>query len=297
MLRLDGLEKRFDDVVALDGCSFVVERGQMLGFLGPNGAGKTTAMRTIFGLVRPDSGTVTWDGAAATTATRQSFGYMPEERGLYPKMQVRDQLVYLGRLHGMGRREAGAAVERWLDVFDLAERPQAKVQELSHGNQQRVQLIAALVHEPPLLVLDEPFAGLDPIAAHTMARVLRERSEAGAAVLFSSHQLDVVEGLCEDVAIINEGKVILSGHVNSLRAATKRRYLDVVFTDRFDPTWCDRLGSAQIIEKREDGGRLLVEDDVEVDRLVAAVEAAGEITQFSFEPPPLSEVFREVVTR
>lgn len=297
MLQMHDLHKRFSDAVALDGCSLVVERGQMLGFLGPNGSGKTTAMRTIFGLVRPDAGTVTWSDESLTSATRKTFGYMPEERGLYPKMRVRDQLVYLGRLHGMGHRDAEEAVDRWLDVFGLTDRSSAKVQDLSHGNQQRVQLIAALAHQPPLLVLDEPFAGLDPIAAHTMAAVLRSRAEAGAAVLFSSHQLDVVEGLCEDVVIINDGKVILSGHVNRLRAATKRRYLNVVFTGRFDPTWCDRLGSAQVIEKRPDGGRLLIEGDTDVDRLALAVATAGEVTQFSLEPPPLSEIFREVVTQ
>lgn len=292
MLELADLHKRFGDVVALDGCSFTVAPGQMLGFLGPNGAGKTTAMRSVFGLVRPDRGAVTWNGLRLTTTIRRAFGYMPEERGLYPKMRVREQVRYLGRLHGMERRAAEEATDRWLEVFALTDRGDAKIETLSHGNQQRVQLIAALVHEPPVLILDEPFIGLDPIAAHTMAGVLRSRADAGAAVVFSSHQLDVVEDLCEDVVVIHRGRVILSGKVNRLRSASPRRYLDVVFDGSFDRDWAQSLAS---VEKREDGGRWLLEEGFDLGGLAAAAQAAGSVAQFSLEPPPLSEVFREVV--
>jgi ABC-2 type transport system ATP-binding protein len=295
MLRVESLRKRFGEVVALDDCSFTVDPGQMLGFLGPNGAGKTTAMRAIFGLVRPDAGAVTWDGEPITTSVRRRFGYMPEERGLYPKMRVRDQLVYLARLHGMDRAAAQQAVDHWLGVFDLGDRARSKVTELSHGNQQRVQLIAALVHDPPALILDEPFSGLDPIAAHTMAEVLRATAEAGTAVLFSSHQLDMVEGLCREVAIINEGRVILTGDVDRLRAALPRRYLDVVFADGGDPARLLQLPAVAVVEQHNDHIRLQIEDDADVQALAAAVTAAGDVTQFSFEPPPLSEVFREAV--
>lgn len=268
----------------------------MLGFLGPNGAGKTTAMRSVFGLVRPDRGTVTWEGAPLTTKTRRAYGYMPEERGLYPKMRVRDQLIYLGRIHGMSRLRAEEATDRWLEVFELEGRFDSKVEDLSHGNQQRVQLIAALVHDPPVLILDEPFVGLDPIAAHTMAGVLRSRADAGAAVLFSSHQLDVVEGLCEDVVIVNQGRVILCGQVNRLRAESPRRYLDVVFEGRFDHRWAATLATGTAVEERADGGRLLIEDGIDLAALATASAAAGTVTQFALEPPPLSEVFRDVVT-
>lgn len=295
MLRLDELRKRFGDVVALDGCSFSVEPGQMLGFLGPNGAGKTTAMRSIFGLVRPDRGAVSWNAAPLTTETRRTFGYMPEERGLYPKMRVRDQLIYFGRLHGLSRAAAGEAAKRWLAVFDLEDRVDSKVEVLSHGNQQRVQLIAALIHEPPVLILDEPFVGLDPIAAHTMVGVLRSRADAGAAVLFSSHQLDVVEGLCEDVVIINQGRVVLSGQVNRLRAESPRRYLDVVFEGQHDCDWVAGLEAAAVVDERDDGERLILGDGVDLAMLATAASAAGTVTQFTLEPPPLSEVFRTVV--
>ena len=296
MLRLDDLHKRFGGVVALAGCSFAVARGQMLGFLGPNGAGKTTAMRSVFGLVRPDRGTVTWEGNKLSTRTRRNFGYMPEERGLYPKMRVQDQLVYFGRIHGLTRPQAERETDRWLDVFDLEERRDAKLEELSHGNQQRVQLIVALIHEPPLLILDEPFVGLDPIAAHTMARVLRSRADAGTAVLFSSHQLDVVEGLCEDVVIVNDGRVVLSGKVNRIRSASPRRYLDVVFEGGFDHEWTSQLERATVVETKEDGCRILIDHRGDVAALAATAASSGTISQFALEPPPLSEIFRELVT-
>jgi len=297
MLRLDGLCKRFGDVVALDECTLSVAPGQMLGFLGPNGAGKTTAMRTIFGLVRPDAGRVTWEDQVLTGVTRRRIGYMPEERGLYPKMRVRKQLVYFGRLHGLDRPDAERAVDHWLEIFNLTDRADAKVIELSHGNQQRVQLAASLVHRPMLLVLDEPFAGLDPIAAVTMAGILRRQAEEGVAVLFSSHQLDLVEDLCDDVTIIHQGRVILAGRVSRLRSASPRRYLEVATREPVDVSWISAMPGASLIEQREDRMRLLVDDTVDLQAIAAAAAGAGTISAFSLEPPSLSEVFTEAVGR
>lgn len=297
VLRLDGLSKRFGDVIALADCSLSVAPGQMLGFLGPNGAGKTTAMRTIFGLVRPDRGRVTWEDSELTTSVRRRIGYMPEERGLYPKMRVRKQLVYFGRLHGLDLPSAEQAVDRWLEVFDLTDRANAKVVELSHGNQQRVQLAASLVHDPMLLVLDEPFAGLDPIAVVTMARILREQAERGIAVLFSSHQLDLVEDLCDDVAIINAGQVILSGRVAQLRSASPKRYLEIATSGPVDPSWIDQLPGASLVESRDDRIRLLVDEDANLEMMASAATQAGEISSFTLEPPRLSEVFTSAVGR
>ncbi|MGZ4597183.1 MAG: ABC transporter ATP-binding protein, partial [Actinomycetes bacterium] len=188
MLEFDSAVKRFGALAALDGCTFVARPGRLTGFLGPNGAGKTTAMRTVFGLVELDDGTVLWRGAPITTVHRQRFGYMPEERGLYPRMRVRDQLLYLGRLSGRTSHDAGLMTDRWLERLGVADRASDRLDTLSHGNQQRVQLIAALVNEPDLLVLDEPFSGLDPIAMGAMADLLAELAGAGATVLFSSHQ-------------------------------------------------------------------------------------------------------------
>jgi len=207
--------KRFGSVQALDDCSFSVERGRMLGFLGPNGAGKTTAMRAVFGLVELDVGELLWDGRRVGLTERLRFGYMPEERGLYPRMALGEQLEYFGCLHGLSARAARAAASGWLERLGLADRGRAKVEELSHGNQQRAQLAAALLHEPELLVLDEPFAGLDPVAVHTLAEVLRGEAARGAAVLFSSHQLDLVEDICEEVAIIDHGHIVAAGEVDA----------------------------------------------------------------------------------
>ena len=186
MLELDGLTRRFGDVIALDDLSFTVEPGRTLGFVGPNGAGKTTAMRIVLGVLEPDAGSVRWRGRPVTTATRARFGYMPEERGLYPKMRVREQLVYFARLRGMAPGEAGTAADRWIERLGLAERAADKVETLSLGNQQRVQLGVALVHDPDVLVLDEPFSGLDPTGVDVMSGVLGERAAAGVPVVFSS---------------------------------------------------------------------------------------------------------------
>ena len=294
MLRFDGLHKRFGDVDALAGCSFTVEPGQMLGFLGPNGAGKTTAIRTVFGLVRPDTGEVSWQGRSIGQADRRSFGYMPEERGLYRKMQVRDQLVYFGQLHGMGRGAAEASADRWLGEFGLADRGNSRLEELSHGNQQRTQLIAALLHDPELLVLDEPFAGLDPLGAATMADVLKKRAEAGVAVLFSSHQLDVVEELCEEVVIINRGAVVLAGEIDRLRADSPVRYVEIAGENL---EWAGDVPGTTMVEQRPGRVRLALQGDIDLPALAKAAAAEGPVSQFILEPPPLSEVFDEAVGR
>ncbi len=214
MLEFDGASRRFGSLAALDDCTFAARPGRLTGFLGPNGAGKTTAMRAVFGLVALDAGTVRWRGAPIGRAERARFGYMPEERGLYPRMRVRDQLVYLGRLCGRTTREVSRSVDTWLERLGLADRAGDRLDALSHGNQQRVQLIAALVGEPELLVLDEPFSGLDPLAMAKMSALLAEVATAGATVLFSSHQLDLVENICEDVVIIDAGRIVTAGDLD-----------------------------------------------------------------------------------
>jgi ABC-2 type transport system ATP-binding protein len=219
MLEIRGLVKRYGSVTALDGATFSASRGRLVGFLGPNGAGKTTAMRCVFGLATPDSGDVRWDAQPVDSRTRLRFGYMPEQRGLYPRMRVAEQLAYFGQHHGLSARDARARSAAWLERFGLADRAKSKLEDLSHGNQQRVQLATALVHDPELLVLDEPFSGLDPIGISTMSEVLRERAHAGVGVVFSSHQLDLVEEVCEDVVIISRGRVVAQGSIEALRAA------------------------------------------------------------------------------
>jgi ABC-2 type transport system ATP-binding protein len=294
MLEVHDLTKRYGEVVALDGATFTVRPGRLVGFLGPNGAGKTTTMRCIFNLARPDAGTITWQGHAIDRSSRLRFGYMPEQRGLYPRMKVADQLSYFAQQHGLAARDARAAALRWLEGLGLGDRATAKLETLSHGNQQRVQLGAALVHDPELLVLDEPFSGLDPLGSETMSAILRERAAAGVGVVFSSHQLDLVEDLCEDVVIINRGRIAAAGPIDELRAASSRRHLEVEVEGNAN-AWLAERPDLTSIERRGDLARLLVPADVDLPAVLAAASAAGPVRRFSFQPPTLSELFMEIV--
>jgi ABC-2 type transport system ATP-binding protein len=285
--------KQFGLVAALDGCTFAARPGRITGFLGPNGAGKTTAMRAVFGLVRLDSGAVSWRGAPVTGADRARFGYMPEERGLYPRMRVREQLLYLGQLCGRTNSDVRRIADGWLERLGLADRAADRLDTLSHGNQQRVQLIAALVNEPDLLVLDEPFSGLDPIAMAAMADLLAELATAGATVLFSSHQLDLVEELCEDVVIIDHGRVVLAGDLTDLRAAVPQRFVDIRYRGPA-PDW-SRLAAVQVVDANDGHARLRVGRDADLAALVAATRYGGDVVSFTYQPPKLSELFREAV--
>ncbi len=205
MLEIDHVSKRYGSVVALRDMTFRVRAGELFGFVGSNGAGKTTTMRIALGVLAADAGEVRWNGAPVTLDTRRRIGYMPEERGLYPKMKVGEQLAYLAQLHGMSDQQARAAADEWMDRLGIAQRRGDAVQKLSLGNQQRVQLAAALLHDPHVLVLDEPFSGLDPVAVDVMSEVLREKCSAGVPVVFSSHQLDLVERICDRVGIVRNG--------------------------------------------------------------------------------------------
>ncbi len=293
MLELRDLSRRYGDVVALDGLSLDVSPGQLVGLLGPNGAGKSTAMRIALGLLRPDHGEVRWRGRAVDQAGRRRFGYLPEERGLYPRMRVRDQVVYFGRLHGLSRGDATAAADRWLGRLGVASRSTDRVDSLSLGNQQRVQLAAALVHEPDLLVLDEPFSGLDPGAVDALSEVLAERAAAGTGVLFSSHQLDLVEDVCESVAVVDRGRLVLSGVVQELKAASGRRQLRVVVEGGgWRPP---AMAGVAVSGADANGTRLLLEPDVDPMAVLAAAAGAGRVLDFCMELPTLSELFREAI--
>lgn len=292
-LEFDAAVKRFDARAALDGCTFTARPGRLTGFLGPNGAGKTTAMRAVFGLVELDSGAVRWRGAPIAAAERARFGYMPEERGLYSRMRVRDQLVYLGELCGRTAGDVGRNVERWLDQLGLLDRADDRLDTLSHGNQQRIQLIAALVNEPDLLVLDEPFSGLDPVAAAAMAELLTEVARAGATVLFSSHQLDLVEDLCEDVVIIDHGRVVLAGDLADLRAAVPQRFIEIRYREAA-PDW-PRLPAVEMLEVNGPRMRLKIEREADLAAVVASARDAGDLISLAYQPPTLSELFRQSV--
>jgi len=293
MLGFDEVTKRFGPVTALDRCTFTVRPGRLTGFLGPNGAGKTTAMRAVFGLVELNEGTIRWHDAPVRASDRARFGYMPEERGLYPRMRVRDQLTYLGQLCGRRPGDVAGGVDAWLERFGLAERAADRLDALSHGNQQRVQLIAALVNEPDLLVLDEPFSGLDPIAMEAMAGLLSGLAAGGATVLFSSHQLDLVQDLCQDVVIIDHGRVVLAGELSELRAKVSQWFIDIRYRGPA-PDW-SQLTSVAVVETADGQVRLRVGADTDAAAVLAAVRDRADLVSFSYQPPTLSELFRQAV--
>ncbi|MQA74767.1 MAG: ATP-binding cassette domain-containing protein [Solirubrobacterales bacterium] len=295
MLELDELSKRYGETVALDRLGFAVDEGQAFGFVGPNGAGKTTAMRIVIGVLAADAGEVRWRGAPLDAETRRRFGYMPEERGLYPKMAVGQQLAYLGELHGMSDPRARESAALWMKRLGIAERADDKVEELSLGNQQRVQLGTALVHEPEALILDEPFSGLDPVGVDVLSEVLlgvaRER---GVPVIFSSHQLELVERLCDAVAIIRAGRLVATGGVAELRAERAgRRWRLEVDGAPGTPAWAARVAGATPL------GNDVYElaEDTDPQGLLDAARAAGPVTRFGPEVPTLAELFRDVIGR
>ena len=294
MLELDGLTRRFGAVTALDGLSFSVEEGQVFGFVGPNGAGKTTAMRIVLGVLAPDAGEVRWRGRPPDAATRRRFGYMPEERGLYPKMTVGRQLVYFARLHGLEEREAVRSALELARELGIEERLDDATESLSLGNQQRVQLAVALAHRPELLVLDEPFSGLDPIGVDTLSAVLHRKAAEGVPVLFSSHQLDLVERICDAVAIIAKGRIVASGRVSDLAAsAARRRYL--VGVDGHDPSWAARLPGVEVVGVADGAVELELPPEVDEQRVLDAARSLGRVTQFTPVRRRLSEIFREAI--
>jgi ABC-2 type transport system ATP-binding protein len=292
-LELDGLTKRFGSVTALDGVSFSVEPGQIFGFVGPNGAGKTTAMRIVLGIVRPDAGSARWRGTPIDRAVRRRFGYMPEERGLYPKMTAGAQLTYLARLHGLEASAAAAAARRWCDELGLGDRVDEPVERLSLGNQQRVQLAAALVHDPELLVLDEPFSGLDPLGVETLAASLRRVADSGVAVLFSSHQLELVERLCDAVAIVARGRVVASGAVGELGAGRPPRW--TVRAEGFDTAAVAALPGVAHVADLGDAVEVELADDADDQELLDAIRARARVLEFRRREPTLAELFRAAV--
>jgi ABC-2 type transport system ATP-binding protein len=292
-LEIRGISKRYGQTVAVQDLSFDVHAGELFGFVGRNGAGKTTTMRIVLGVLSPDKGEVRWDGKPLDLAARRRIGYMPEERGLYPKMRSAEQLAYLGELHGMTGAEARASVVRWLDRFGLKDRGNDELQALSLGNQQRIQLAAALVFGPEILVLDEPFAGLDPVAVDVMAGVLRERADAGVPVIFSSHELELVERICDRVGIIDRGKMVACGTVDELRAGgQERRWIDVPGAPG---DWEAGVPGVRLVQA--DGTRRLFELDSGVDdqALLQAGLNTGPVRQFERVEPTLGEIFRNVI--
>ncbi len=287
-LRAVGISQRFGGRIVLDGADIEVPAGRVIGLLGPNGAGKSTLMRILFGVLQPDAGTVEWQGRPATDDDRRSWGYMPQERGLYRDMRVLDLLTWIARLHGLDRATGRARALRLLEQLGLADREKDKIMDLSGGMAQRVQLAAAMVHEPALLVLDEPFSGLDPVAVEFLSAVIVDHVRAGRNLLFSSHQLDLVEDLCETITLIDRGRVVLHGDLRALKAASPDRYLWVDVT--VDASWVDPAVAA-VTSTNASGSRLRLGPGADPGAVLDLIRARVPVTGFGVEAPSLSELF------
>jgi len=296
-----GLEIRdvahsFGDRRALDGVSFDVAPGVLTGLLGPNGAGKTTLLRIMLGVLRADRGEVRYDGREVGAQDRRRWGYMPQERGLYPGMSAGDQVVHFGRLHGLSRHDATSRARVLLEELGLEERWGDRTDKLSGGMQQRLQLATSLVHDPAVIVLDEPFAGLDPVAVASLSETLRQRARDGRSVLFSSHQLDLVQDLCEDIAMVDRGRTVLMGNVATLRASSGRRQLRLN-VESPNREWLLAFPAVSVVGDEADGLRLAVPDGTDPLEVLDAARAAGRVVDFGLDLPTLSQLFMSAAGR
>jgi ABC-2 type transport system ATP-binding protein len=293
-LEFDGLVKRFGNRTVLDGLTFAVRAGELFGFCGANGSGKTTLMRIALGVVAADRGTVRWNGAPLDRAVRRRIGYLPEERGLYAKLRPVDQLTYFGALSGLPPAVARQRAMHWLERLAVDAGPNSTVEELSLGNQQRVQLAAAVIHDPEIVLLDEPFSGLDPAAVDRMAEVLYELTGRGVPVLFSSHQLGLVERLCDRVGIIRDGRLVAGGTVGELRGRAGSRWLRIRIAGA--PTgWPGRLPGVRVREADGPTAEFELDGSVSSQAILAAAAGLGSVEYFGWREASLAEIYREVL--
>ena len=292
-LQIDNVTKRFGDFTAVDDLSLTVGEGTMYGFLGANGAGKTTTFRMILGLLNANEGQITWNGKTISYATSPEIGYLPEERGLYPKMKVEEQLVFLGQLRGMTKQNAKLALNKWLERMEISHYANKKVEELSKGNQQKIQVIASLMHEPRLLILDEPFSGLDPVNVEMLKTAILEFRNSGATIVFSSHRMDHVEELCEQLSIIHHGKQIVSGTLREVKRSFGKQNVRI-HSDN-DLSLLDEISGVHAVQKSVEGAVYQVESEKIAEILLAEALKSGPIRHFAIEEPSLQDIFIEKV--
>lgn len=292
MLEVHNLTRRFGDRTVLDDVSFSVPADGMTGFVGANGAGKTTTMRIIMGVLKAHSGSVVFNGTAITGQDRARFGYMPEERGLYPKQPVLDQLQYLGQLHGMSRSDSRTEALALLERFGIADRIKDKLESLSLGNQQRVQVAASLMHHPSALILDEPFSGLDPLAVDSMTSLLAERAAAGVPILFSSHQLDLIDQLCDHLVVLAHGTIVASGSAEDLRSRAGSRHMVVTPPDA---GWLREQPNVRVIDVAGPRALVAFPDEASAQSLLRRALERGDVSEFAPQRPSLATIYREVI--
>lgn len=292
-LLVENVTKRFSTVVAVDDLSMEIREGSMFGLLGPNGAGKTTTVRVILSIIKADEGKVSWKGSSFGRHKNALFGYLPEERGLYPKMRVHDHLVFLGRINGLSKDEAAKRATQWMDRFGLGECTLMKVDELSKGNQQKVQIIGSLMHEPEIVFLDEPFTGLDPVNSEILSKVLAEGNARGQTVVLLSHRMEQIEELCTDICIIDRGKAVLQGELRAIKRSMGREVLRVS-VEGGGEFWKSIRG-LELLGQRPDYTELRVPPEVDSDDILKAAMQAGKVTRFELCEPSLQQIFVSTV--
>lgn len=292
-LQLEHVTKRFGNFTAVDDLTLSVGDGMMYGFLGPNGAGKTTTFRMILGLLNANEGRITWNNKSINYKTSPEIGYLPEERGLYPKMKVEEQLIFLGQLRGMNKSAAKADLKKWLDRMEIPHYANKKVEELSKGNQQKIQVIASLLHNPKLLILDEPFSGLDPVNVELLKEAIIEFRNSGATIVFSSHRMDHVEELCEQLSIIDHGKQIVSGTLREVKQSFGKQ--NVRINSDNDLSKLDSISGVTSVSRSIEGALYQVESEHIANKLLTAALESGPIRHFAIEEPSLQDIFIEKV--
>lgn len=293
VLKLRHVTKRFGQFTAVNDLSLEIPESEIFGFLGANGAGKTTTFRMILGLLDPSAGEISWDGLPLNYSTSHLVGYLPEERGLYPKLKVRDQIVYLSRLRGMQKKEALKELRFWLETFKVPEYENKKVEELSKGNQQKIQFIAAVIHKPRLLILDEPFSGLDPVNVEQLKNAVLTLKENGTTIVFSSHQMHHVEELCEHLCIMHKGKPVVHGSLKEIKRAFGKKNL-LIHADFNLESLKDFPGVVKAKPTME-GILLQIEGEEVAEKILEEIVGKGFIRKFALEEPSLNDIFIEKV--
>jgi len=295
-LVVEHINKSFAQLHVIKDLSMEVKEGTIFGFLGANGAGKTTTMRMILDILRPDSGRITWDGEDVREVPRRNWGYLPEERGLYPKMKVDEQLIFLARLNGLSKQDAQKELDEWLERFQITGYRKRKIEELSKGNQQKVQFLATVLHDPLILVMDEPFSGLDPVNANVLKEAFLEMHRRGKTIIFSTHQLEQVEELCQDVVIINKGETIVQGSVREVKRQHGRNVVRLKLDNDPEASWLDTLEGVQVTKRRQDYIEMQIQADRNPNFIVeAALQHGGIINRFELAEPSLTDIFIERV--
>lgn len=295
-LTVEHINKSFSEIQAVKDLSMEVREGTIFGFLGANGAGKTTTMRMILDIFRPDSGRIIWNGQPVSAIPRRNWGYLPEERGLYPKMTVEDQLLYLARLNGLSKHSATQAMQEWLDRFQINVNRKKKIEELSKGNQQKVQFIATILHDPTILIMDEPFSGLDPVNANVLKEAFVEMNRRGKTIIFSTHQLEQAEELCQDVLIINKGQAVVQGSVRYVKRRHGRNVVRLKLDNDPEVRWLDDMPDIQVTKRRQDYIEMQIQSDLNPNIILeAALQQGGLISHFELTEPSLTDIFIETV--